>query len=224
MRPMCFAGGRRRSCPGRIGERGTSMLRRLLLATAIGTLAVAGATRAQESAATKAVEAAKQFSGSAITVVAEAGLQALLDKQFTGPEWEQLTGIKVNVVELNFEEIYPKTILERQAGTGAYDVRPDLPGLARRHGRQRRCHSARPLHRQVRLQGRVRRRQPGLQGLDDLQRQDLRARRRRRRAGHLLPQGSVRGSRRTKRPSRPSTATTWVRPRTTASSATSPAF
>jgi multiple sugar transport system substrate-binding protein len=100
------------------------MLRRLLFAAAATGALVAGSggARAQDSAAAKAVEAAKRFGGSQITVVAEAGLQALLDKKFTGPEWEQLTGVKVNVVELPFEEIYPKTILERQAGTGAYDV------------------------------------------------------------------------------------------------------
>ena len=98
------------------------MLRETLFAVAVGALATADAAFAQEGAAAKAVEAAKQFSGSEITVVAEAGLQALLDKQYTGPEWEKLTGIKVNVVEANFEEIYPKTILERQAGTGAFDV------------------------------------------------------------------------------------------------------
>jgi len=75
-----------------------------------------------EDAATKAIEAAKQFSGTTITVVAEAGLQALLDKQITAAEWEAQTGIKVNVVELPFEEIYPKQLLEHQAGTGAYDT------------------------------------------------------------------------------------------------------
>ena len=48
------------------------------------------------------------ISGSTITVAAEAGLQALLDTQYTGPEWEKLTGIKVKVVELPFEEIYPE--------------------------------------------------------------------------------------------------------------------
>jgi multiple sugar transport system substrate-binding protein len=98
------------------------MLQRLVLAAALGALTASGSARAQESAASKAIETAKQFAGSEITVVAEAGLQALLDKQFTGPEWGQLTGVKVNVVELNNEEIYPKTILEHQAGTGAYDA------------------------------------------------------------------------------------------------------
>jgi multiple sugar transport system substrate-binding protein len=98
------------------------MLRSLLFVAAATGALVAGGAHAQDGAAAKAVEAAKQFSGSQITVVAEAGLQALLDKQFTGPEWEQLTGVEVNVVELNNEEIYPKTILEHQAGTGAYDA------------------------------------------------------------------------------------------------------
>jgi multiple sugar transport system substrate-binding protein len=97
-------------------------MRKLILATAIlGLLATAPAL-ADEDAAAKAIEAAKQYSGSTITVVAEAGLQALLDTQYSGPEWEKLTGIKVKVVELPFEEIYPKTLLEKQAGTGGYDV------------------------------------------------------------------------------------------------------
>ena len=55
--------------------------------------------------------------------------------------------------------------------------------------------AARSLYREVWRQVRVRRHQSRLQGLDVLRRQDLRPRRRWRRAGHLLPQGSVRGSR-----------------------------
>jgi multiple sugar transport system substrate-binding protein len=98
------------------------MIRKLLLTAAFLGLAATAPALADDDAAAKAVESAKQFSGSSITVVAEAGLQALLDTQYTGPEWEQLTGIKVKVVELPFEEIYPKTILEKQAGTGGYDV------------------------------------------------------------------------------------------------------
>ncbi|QIG49987.1 sugar ABC transporter substrate-binding protein [Nordella sp. HKS 07] len=97
-------------------------MRKLLLTAAVLGLTATAPALAEEDAAAKAVEAAKQFGGSTITVVAEAGLQALLDTQHTGPEWEKLTGIKVKVVELPFEEIYPKTILEKQAGTGGYDV------------------------------------------------------------------------------------------------------
>jgi multiple sugar transport system substrate-binding protein len=101
-------------------------MKHLVISSAIAATLIAAATTmapaVAEDAATKAIEAAKQFSGTTITVVAEAGLQALLDKQVTGPEFEQLTGVKVNVIELPFEELYPKTILEHQAGTGAYDA------------------------------------------------------------------------------------------------------
>ena len=97
------------------------MLRRLMFATGFAALAMSAPALAEEDAATKAIEAAKQYSGTTITFTAEAGLQALLDTQYTAAEWEKLTGIKVNIVELPFEEIYPKTILEHQAGTGGYD-------------------------------------------------------------------------------------------------------
>jgi multiple sugar transport system substrate-binding protein len=91
-------------------------------ATATVALLVGQAGAALADAADRAVEAAKQFSGTTITVTAEAGLQALLQSQHSAPEWERLTGIKINTVELPFEEIYPKTMLEHQAGTGAYDA------------------------------------------------------------------------------------------------------
>ena len=95
---------------------------RSMLAAAAMAVATAWPAFAQENAADKAIAAAKQFSGTTITITAEAGLQALLDKDVTGPEFEKLTGIKVNVIELPFEEIYTKTLLEHKAGTGAYDV------------------------------------------------------------------------------------------------------
>lgn len=99
-------------------------MRHNLLFGAFGaSLVAAMATSAlAQDAATRAIEAAKEFSGTTINVAAEAGLQALLDKQVTAPEFESLTGVKVNVIELPFEELYPKQILEHQAGTGAYDV------------------------------------------------------------------------------------------------------
>jgi multiple sugar transport system substrate-binding protein len=94
---------------------------RSILAAAAMAVATAWPALAQDDAADKAIAAAKEFSGTTITITAEAGLQALLDKNITGPEFEKLTGIKVNVVELPFEEIYSKTLLEHKAGTGAYD-------------------------------------------------------------------------------------------------------
>ncbi len=105
------------------------MIRKSLLTAAFIGLAAAAPALAEDDAGATAIAAAKQFAGSSITVVAEAGLQILLDTQYTGPEWEQLTGIKVNVVGLPNEEIYPKTILEKQAGTGGYDVVLISPAL-----------------------------------------------------------------------------------------------
>ena len=52
----------------------------------------------------------------------EAGLQALDPRNFSGPMWEQLTGIKSNVVELSNPDQYSKAVAEHIAGSGAYDV------------------------------------------------------------------------------------------------------
>ena len=77
---------------------------------------------AEEDAAAKAVEAAKAFSGTTINVAEEAGLMAMLGINVTGPEWERLTGIKVKVSELPYEELFTKQLLEHKAGSGAYDA------------------------------------------------------------------------------------------------------
>ena len=57
---------------------------------------------AQENAATKAVEAAKQYAGTTINTEEEAGLMAMLGINITGPEWEELTGIKVRVSDVPY--------------------------------------------------------------------------------------------------------------------------
>jgi multiple sugar transport system substrate-binding protein len=69
-----------------------------------------------------AVDAAKQFAGLTLRKTNEAGLQALDDKNFSGPLWEQLTGIKVEVVEKPFPQIYSTVIAEFLAKSGAIDV------------------------------------------------------------------------------------------------------
>ena len=68
------------------------------------------------------MQAAKQFSGVTINMTYEAGLQALDPRNFSGPMWEQLTGIKSNVVELSNPDQYSKAVAEHIAGSGAYDV------------------------------------------------------------------------------------------------------
>ena len=52
-----------------------------LLATGVSAQALA------QSAADRAVEAAKQYAGTEITIVWEAGLQALDPLNFSGPMW-----------------------------------------------------------------------------------------------------------------------------------------
>ena len=52
----------------------------------------------------------------------EAGLQALDPRNFSGPVWEQLTGIKSNVVELSHPDQYSKPVAEHIADSGAYDI------------------------------------------------------------------------------------------------------
>jgi len=75
-----------------------------------------------EGSAYRAVQAAKQFSGVTITNTYEVGLQALDPRNFSGPMWEQLTGVKLNVAELSNPDQYSKAVAEHIAGSGAFDV------------------------------------------------------------------------------------------------------
>jgi multiple sugar transport system substrate-binding protein len=80
-----------------------------------------------QSAAERAVEAAKQYSGTTITIVWEAGLQSLDPLNFSGPKWKELTGIEVKVVEVATAEMFTKIMQEYRAGTGAYDALNVIP-------------------------------------------------------------------------------------------------
>ena len=99
----------------------------------ISTSALAGAAalglprRANAAAAATAVEAAKQYAGSEITIVWEAGLQSLDPLNFSGPKWEEATGIKVKVIEVPTAEMFTKILQEHRAGTGAYDALNVIP-------------------------------------------------------------------------------------------------
>lgn len=75
-----------------------------------------------DGSAFRAVEAAKQFAGVTLNMTYEVGLQALDPRNFSGPVWEQLTGISSNVVELSNPDQYSKAVAEHIAGSGAYDV------------------------------------------------------------------------------------------------------
>ncbi|MEM9204910.1 MAG: sugar ABC transporter substrate-binding protein [Pseudomonadota bacterium] len=97
-----------------------------LVATLAATALLPGDALAQ-SAADRAVEAAKQYSGITLNVLYEAGLQPLDPKNFTGPLWEELTGIKINVIESPADEMFTKTMQAHMARTGAYDVINVIP-------------------------------------------------------------------------------------------------
>lgn len=75
-----------------------------------------------DGSAYRAVQAAKQYAGVTLNMTYEAGLQALDPRNFSGPLWEQLTGIKSNVVELSHPDQYSKAVAEHIAGSGAYDI------------------------------------------------------------------------------------------------------
>lgn len=86
-------------------------------------LALAASTEGPtDGSAYRAVQAAKQYSGVTLSMTYEAGLQALDPRNFSGPMWEQLTGIKSNVVELSNPDQYSKAVAEHIAGSGAFDV------------------------------------------------------------------------------------------------------
>jgi multiple sugar transport system substrate-binding protein len=76
----------------------------------------------QDGSAYRAVAAAKQFKGSMVTMTYESGLQALEPRNFSGPLWQDLTGISSTVVELSHPDQYSKPIAEHIAQSGAYDV------------------------------------------------------------------------------------------------------
>ncbi|MEK0085147.1 ABC transporter substrate-binding protein [Benzoatithermus flavus] len=79
------------------------------------------------SAAEIAVEEARRFKGTEISIVWEAGLQSLDPLNFSGPRWKELTGISVKVIEVPTAEMFTKILQEHRAGTGAYDALNVIP-------------------------------------------------------------------------------------------------
>ena len=110
-------------------------IRNLLCATALVALMGGMAHAADKDAADAAVEAAKKYAGTTISIVWEAGLQSLDPLNYSGPKWEQLTGIKVKVVEVPTDQMFTKIMQDYKSGAGAYDalnVIPSwMPDLAR---------------------------------------------------------------------------------------------
>ncbi|MEZ5866324.1 MAG: hypothetical protein R3D25_20425 [Geminicoccaceae bacterium] len=78
--------------------------------------------RADENAAEKAVEAAKQYSGITLNSAEEAGLDGDARHQHHRTGMGEAHRHPLNVTEIPFEELFPKQMLEHKAGSGAYDV------------------------------------------------------------------------------------------------------
>lgn len=104
------------------------MLRSIAIAAST-MLTIVGVTAPawSQSAADRAVEAAQEYRGTTLNIFYEAGLQPLDPKNFSGPLWEELTGIKVNVIESPIEQMFTKTMQAHMAGSGAYDVINVIP-------------------------------------------------------------------------------------------------
>lgn len=91
--------------------------------------AAAKRLRQTGDSAEAAVAAAQQFKGTTLNVLYEAGLQAQDPINFSGPMWEELTGITINVVEKPFTELYSSPIADHLAGAGANDVLNTVPSF-----------------------------------------------------------------------------------------------
>ena len=76
----------------------------------------------KDGSAYRAVEAAKKFKGATLNMTYKSGLQALEPRNFSGPLWQDLTGISSTVVELSHPDQYSKPIAEHIAQSGAYDI------------------------------------------------------------------------------------------------------
>jgi len=82
---------------------------------------------ADTGAAQRAVEGAKKYAGTTLTIEYQAGLQALDPLNYSGPLWEKLTGIKVRVVEVPLAEVFSKIMFDYRSGGGGFDVVDVVP-------------------------------------------------------------------------------------------------
>jgi multiple sugar transport system substrate-binding protein len=101
--------------------------RNLLAAAALMALVPSIANAQSKNAAEIAVEAAKKYAGTEISIVWEAGLQSLDPLNYSGPKWESLTGIKVKVVEVPTDQMFTKIMQDYRSGAGAYDALNVIP-------------------------------------------------------------------------------------------------
>jgi multiple sugar transport system substrate-binding protein len=87
------------------------------------------ALRQTEDSAQAAVDAANALDPkpAELNVVWEDGLQIQDPTIFSGPLWEELTGIKINPIGKPFPELFAAQVAEHLGATGAYDVLSMVP-------------------------------------------------------------------------------------------------
>lgn len=80
------------------------------------------------SSAERAVNAARRFAGTTLNIGSESGPQAQELTRFSGPLWQELTGIRINVVELGQPtDAFRRIMAEHGARTGALDCASVAP-------------------------------------------------------------------------------------------------
>ena len=99
------------------------LCRNMAAAAAAAALLVAGSGAALGGSADEtAVEAAKKYAGTELTIFLEAGLSELGFELSATKRWEELTGIKMNINGAPTNEMYSKIVIEHEGRTGAFDV------------------------------------------------------------------------------------------------------
>jgi multiple sugar transport system substrate-binding protein len=79
-------------------------------------------TTTQGAASPSASTAGQQFAGVTVTLLTFNGPQIAEPLQRRAPDFEALTGAKINVEAVGFQEIYDKAILDLSTGTNSYDA------------------------------------------------------------------------------------------------------
>ncbi|MCZ7532694.1 MAG: extracellular solute-binding protein [Acidimicrobiia bacterium] len=87
------------------------------------------ADRSGMTSAEIAVAEAQQYSGITLDVTWEGGLQAIDPLTFSGPKWEALTGIKINVIELDHATLFSTPVADHLAGGSSFDVISLFPSI-----------------------------------------------------------------------------------------------
>jgi multiple sugar transport system substrate-binding protein len=93
----------------------------------LSSAAISAAQRALQQtgdSAQAAVDAANALDPkpAELNIVWEDALQLQDPTIFSGPKWEELTGIKINPIGKPFPELFPAQVAEHLGATGAYDV------------------------------------------------------------------------------------------------------